>query len=111
MRQAASGCYPPASRLWGRHPGCLNGPVGCLVFSFTMQSRTPRLGWIAQVLADPDVPPAPAEPVPFARQPLRLVSGGTRAPGRGGGKAPRLVSHDPDRRFGAPSDERPKAGR
>jgi hypothetical protein len=76
-----------------------------------MQSRTPRLGWIAQVLADADVPPERAEPVPPARSPLRLVSRGTRAPGRGRAKPPTLVSHDPDRRCGAPSDGRPEADR
>jgi hypothetical protein len=76
-----------------------------------MQSRTPRLGWIAQVLADPAAPPEPAETVPLARTPLRLVSGGARAPARGGGKAPKLVAHGPDRRSGVPSDGRPKAGR
>jgi hypothetical protein len=71
------------------------------VFSFAMQSRTPRLGWIAQVLADPDAPPECTEPVPLARPPLRLVSRGTRAPGRRS-KPPRLVS-DVSERSGPPS--------
>ena len=47
-----------------------------------MQSRTPRLGWIAQVLAGPEAPPPQAE-----RAPLRLVAQGARAPGRGGQEA------------------------
>jgi hypothetical protein len=69
-----------------------------------MQSRTPKLGWIAKVLADPDAPRR-AE-----KAPLRLVSEGTRAQGRGGAKPPTLVSSVRDRRS-AGSGLPPKAGR
>jgi len=71
-----------------------------------MQSRTPRLGWIAKVLADPNAPRPPDE-----RAPLRLVSEGTRMPGRRGGKPPTLVPAPRDRRSGGPSGPRSKAGR
>jgi hypothetical protein len=82
-----------------------------------MQSRTPKLGWIAQVLADPDAPQQRAE-----RAPLRLVSEGTRAHGRSGvepprgvkppsgAKPPTLVASVRDRRSGG-SGLPPKAGR
>jgi hypothetical protein len=71
-----------------------------------MQSRTPRLGWIAQVLADPGPPRPPDE-----RAPLRLVSEGTRAPGRGRSKRPTLVPATRERRSGGPAGVPPKAGR
>jgi hypothetical protein len=71
-----------------------------------MQSRTPRLGWIAQVLADPEPPRQPDE-----RAPLRLVSEGTRAPGRGRVKPPTLVTATRERRSGGPAGLPPKAGR
>jgi len=48
--------------------------------------RTPRLGWIAQVLADPEAPRQRDE-----RAPLRLISEGTRTPGHSRGKPPTLV--------------------
>jgi hypothetical protein len=70
-----------------------------------MQSRTPKLGWIAQVLADPDAPRQRAE-----RAPLRLVSEGTRAHGRGSAKPPTLVPSVRDRRSGGPGLP-PKDGR
>jgi hypothetical protein len=71
-----------------------------------MQSRTPRLGWIAQVLADPEAPRQLDE-----RAPLRLISEGTRTPGRSRGKPPTLVPVVRDRRSGGPFDPHPKAGR
>jgi hypothetical protein len=89
----------------GRGWGCLNGPVGCLVFSWAMQSRTPKLGWIAKVLADPDAPQQRAE-----RAPLRLVSEGIRTQERGGIKPPTLVPSVRDRRSGG-SGLLPRAGR
>jgi hypothetical protein len=67
-----------------------------------MQSRTPRLGWIAQVLADPETPRPRA-----GRPPLRLVAGGTAASGGSDGKPPAQVPAV--RRPGGPSG--PKAGR
>jgi len=69
-----------------------------------MQSRTPRLGWIAQVLADPDVARPRDE-----RTPLRLVFEGTRTPGRGNGKRPTLVRAVRNRRSGSLIG--PKGGR
>jgi hypothetical protein len=63
-----------------------------------MQSRTPRLGWIAKVLADPETPRQRAE-----RTPLRLVSGGTRTPGRNSSKPPTLVPAVRNRRSGGPA--------
>jgi hypothetical protein len=89
----------------------LNGPVGCLVFSFAMQSRTPRLGWIARVLADSDAQPERAEQTPPARTPLRLVSRGTRSPKRSGIKPPTLVATVPDQKSGGPSVRDTEAGR
>jgi hypothetical protein len=71
-----------------------------------MQSRTPRLGWIAQVLGDPEALRQDAE-----RTPLRLVSEGTRTPGRSRSKPPTLVPAGRDRRSGGPMGPRPKAGR
>jgi hypothetical protein len=71
-----------------------------------MQSRTPRLGWIAQVLADPAASRPREE-----RAPLRLVAEGTRAPGRGRGKPPTLVPAVRDRRSGGPAGPHPKSGR
>jgi hypothetical protein len=71
-----------------------------------MQSRTPRLGWIAKVLADPDVARRPDQ-----RAPLRLVSEGTPAPGRGRIKPLALVSAVRDGRSRAPAGPGPKAGR
>jgi hypothetical protein len=71
-----------------------------------MQSRTPRLGWIAQVLADPDAPRPREE-----RTPLRLVSEGTRTPGRGNRKPPTLVPAARNRRSGRPLGPHPKGGR
>jgi hypothetical protein len=71
-----------------------------------MQSRTPRLGWIAQVLADPEAPHQPD-----GRAPLRLVSEGTRAPGRGRHKPPTLVSGPRERRSGGTAGLLPKSGR
>ncbi len=71
-----------------------------------MQSRTPRLGWIAQVLADPDAPRPREE-----RAPLRLVSEGTRTPGPGNGKPPTLVPAARSRRSGRPPGPHPKGGR
>jgi hypothetical protein len=70
-----------------------------------MQSRTPRLGWIAAVLADPAAP-RPREVVP-----LRLVAEGTRTPGRSRGKPPTLVPAVKDRRSGGPRGPHPKTGR
>jgi hypothetical protein len=71
-----------------------------------MQSRTPRLGWIAKVLADPDAPRQRAERIPF-----RLVSGGTRTPGRNGSKPPTLVPASRNRRSNGPAGPHLKAGR
>jgi hypothetical protein len=71
-----------------------------------MQSRTPRLGWIAQVLADPEAPRQGD-----ARAPLRLVSEGTRAPGRGRHKPPTLVPAARERRPAGPAGLPPKTGR
>jgi hypothetical protein len=71
-----------------------------------MQSRTPRLGWIAQVLADPETSRQRDE-----RAPLRLISEGTRTPGRGRGKPPTLVPAVRDRRSGGPFGPHRKAGR
>jgi hypothetical protein len=71
-----------------------------------MQSRTPRLGWIAQVLADPDVPSGRDE-----RAPLRLVSEGTRTPGSGNGKPPTLVRAVRNRQSGSLVGPHPKGGR
>jgi hypothetical protein len=82
----------------------LNGPVGCLVFCSAMQSRTPRLGWIAKVLADPDAPPQREE-----RAPLRLVSEGTRTSGRGRSKRPTLVAATREPRSGGQPGPDPKA--
>jgi hypothetical protein len=95
----------PVGSREGR-PGGLNGPVGCLVFCLAMQSRTPRLGWIAQVLADPDAPRQRDE-----RAPLRLVSEGIRGPRRSRNKPPTLVPAGRDRRSGGPIGPHPKAGR
>jgi hypothetical protein len=88
------------------HPEGLNGPVGVWCFACAMQSRTPRLGWIATVLADPAAPRPRAE-----RAPLRLVAEGTRAPGRSHGTPPTLVPAVKDRRSGRAPGPRPKAGR
>jgi hypothetical protein len=71
-----------------------------------MQSRTPRLGWIAQVLADPEAPRQREE-----RAPLRLVAEGIRTPGRGGGKPPTLVPTARNRRSGGAVGPHPKGGR
>jgi len=71
-----------------------------------MQSKTPRLGWIAQVLADPDAPRQADE-----RAPLRVVSEGTRVPGRRRGKPPTLVAVVRDRRSGGASAPHRKPGR
>jgi hypothetical protein len=71
-----------------------------------MQSRTPRLGWIAKVLADPAAPRQRDE-----RASLRLISEGTRTPGRSRGKPPTLVPAVKDRRSGGPVGPHPKAGR
>ncbi|HWF93500.1 MAG TPA: hypothetical protein VG291_00910 [Xanthobacteraceae bacterium] len=71
-----------------------------------MQSRTPRLGWIAQVLADPDAPRQREE-----RAPPRLVSEGIRTPGRGRGKPLTLVPAARNRRSGGPLGPHPKGGR
>jgi len=71
-----------------------------------MQSRTPRLGWIAEVLADPAAPRQLDE-----RAPLRLVSEGTRTPGRGRNKPPTLVPAVRKSRSGGAFGLHPKAGR
>ncbi len=71
-----------------------------------MQSKTPRLGWIAQVLADSDVPCQADE-----RTPLRVVSEGTRVPGRRRGKPPILVPVARERRPGGISAPNPNPGR